>query len=98
MAAAQQQLADLEHWVTFADDSLSDGDLYAQLGFTAQETIAPDYSYRVGASRVHKFNYRRTRFQTDPLLTYREDHSETELAELNGLSRVWDYGKTRWVN
>lgn len=87
----------VKKWVTFSDSSVSDGELYRSTGFTAEKMLPPDYSYVVGKSRVHKFNYRRERFKKDPDLTWVEDASETQLAQVNGLHRVWDTGKIRWV-
>ncbi|KXO90990.1 Uncharacterised protein (plasmid) [Tsukamurella tyrosinosolvens] len=82
--------------VTFSDNEISDGALYAATGFTAGREIPPDYAYVAGIERVHKFNYRRARFRSDPALEYREELSESELARLNKLHRVWDSGKVRW--
>lgn len=86
-----------ERWVTFADIAISDGGLYESTGFTVDETLKPDYSYAVGGRRVHKFNYRLKRFRTDPTLLHRDGMTERELAVLNGLMRVWDSGKVRYV-
>ena len=83
--------------VTFADHQVSDGNLYEKLGFVAEKEIKPDYKYVVGGKRKHKFGYRLKRFQNDPELLYREGYTETQLAQLNGLERVWDCGKTRYV-
>lgn len=83
--------------VTFSDHQVSDGDLYATLGFTLDKELKPDYKYLVDCDRKHKFNYRKDRFQKDPELDYVDGLTERELAELNGLERIWDCGKTRWV-
>ncbi|MGV3076271.1 zinc-ribbon domain-containing protein [Clostridium baratii] len=82
---------------TFSDNSISDGSLYSNNGFTVDKLIKPDYSYVVGGVRKHKFNYRIDRFRRDSELLYRDGLSERELACLNGLLRVWDAGKVRWV-
>lgn len=87
----------LRQIVTFADHEVSDGALYEKLGFTAEATIPPDYSYLVGGRRTHKFRYRKERFRTDPKLTYVDGATEKQLARMNGLERVWDSGKTRYV-
>ena len=76
---------------------MSDGGLYDALGFTADKELPPDYKYVVDGKRVHKFSYRRKRFRADPDLRYEEGLSERELAYLNGLGRVWDCGKIRYV-
>ena len=85
------------HIITFSDHEVSDGGLYQKLGFTLNAEIKPDYRYVVDGKRVHKFNYRLKKFRNDPELEYREGLSERELARLNGIPRIWDCGKTRWV-
>lgn len=82
---------------TFSDNSISKGELYANNGFVFDKEIVPDYSYLVKGKREHKFNYRLKRFKQDTSLIYLENTSERELAKLNGLSRIWDSGKIRWV-
>lgn len=83
--------------VTFSDNQVSDGGLYEKLGFSKDKDLLPDYKYLVDEERIHKFNYRINRFKKDPTLIYKEGLTERELAEINGLERVWDCGKTRWV-
>ena len=83
--------------VTFADHCVSNGNLYEKLGFAYDGEIAPDYKYLVKGKRVHKFNYRKKRFREDPDLLYEDGLTEKQLANLNGLERIWDCGKTRYV-
>ena len=83
--------------VTFADLTVSDGSLYEKNGFFVDKVLPPDYSYLVNKTRVHKFSYRLKRFKNDPALQYEEGLSERELALLNGLPRIWDAGKIRYV-
>ena len=83
--------------VTFSDHEVSNGGLYEKLGFEKDKELKPDYKYIVNKQRVHKFNYRRKRFKDDPHLIYKEELSESEMAKLNGIDRIWDCGKTRWV-
>lgn len=82
---------------TFSDNSISRGGLYKSCGFTVSRELKPDYSYLAQGIRVHKFNYRKSRFKKDPMLFYDEDMTEKELAEINGLERIYDSGKIRWV-
>lgn len=82
---------------TFSDHCVSDGGLYEQNGFVVDKVLPPDYMYVVGNRREHKFRYRLKRFREDPNLVYQDGISERELAKLNGLRRVWDAGKTRWL-
>lgn len=83
--------------ITFSDHEVSDGGLYKTLGFNKDKELKPDYKYVVGKKRIHKFNYRRKRFENDLKLIYDENLSESEMARLNGIDRVWDCGKTRWI-
>lgn len=53
--------------------------------------------YVVKGERKHKFGYRLKRFRNDPELQYEEGLTERELAELNGLNRIWAAGKIKWV-
>lgn len=83
--------------VTFADKQVSDGDLYEKLGFIRDKDIPPDYKYIVDSKTVHKFNYRISRFKKDSDLMYKDGLSESQLAQLNGLDKVWDCGKIRYT-
>ena len=88
---------EFDRLVTFSDTTVSDGGLYEQLGFVRDGVIAPDYQYVVNGTREHKFNYRLKRFRDDPELAHRDGLTEKQLAELNGLTRVYDAGKVRWT-
>ena len=88
---------DFDLLVTFSDHQVSDGSLYEKLGFRLDSYLYPDYKYVVKNERKHKFGYRIKRFREDPDLIYQEGLTEKELAQLNGLERIWDCGKTRWV-
>lgn len=82
---------------TFADLMVSNGSVYQKSGFVLDRVLEPDYRYVVKGERVHKFNYRIQRFRSDPDLLFEEGMTETQLAELNGLERVYDAGKARYV-
>lgn len=83
--------------LTFADLSISNGGLYESRGWKNDGELAPDYSYIVNKKRVHKFNYRIKRFRNDPDLRFEEEMTERELADLNGIARVYDAGKIRYT-
>lgn len=83
--------------ITFADLTFSEGDLYRSTGWNEDKLLKPDYSYLVDNVRQHKFGYRINRFKSDPKLRYVEGMTEKELADLNGLLRVYDAGKIRFV-
>jgi cytochrome c2 len=83
--------------ITFSDHRVSDGGLYKSNGFRQDLMLPPDYYYVNGVNREHKFNYRKARFKSNPELRYEEGLTETQLARINGLERVYDSGKTRWL-
>jgi len=90
------QNIDYSKMTTFADRTISDGNLYKKSGWVEETEIAPDYRYLVRNVREHKFGYRKDRFKNDPNLKYVEGYTEKQLAELNGLLRVYDAGKVRF--
>lgn len=83
--------------VTFSDHSNFDGNLYGISGFTKEAILAEDYMYVKNKKRYHKFGFRLTKFKNNPNLLFSEGMTERELAILNGYTRIWDSGKTRWV-
>lgn len=91
---------ELVRWITFAAADISDGGLYKISGFTARETLRPDYRYvgaKTGWRRAPKEAFQRKRFRDDPALVWDESWTEAIAARENGLFRVWDCGKVRYV-
>jgi hypothetical protein len=86
-----------KRFITFSDHCISDGGLYGNNGFSVDKELPPDYKYIVGLSRKHKFGFRLKRFMNDPDLRWEIGLTEKELAQLNGLLRIWDAGKTKWI-
>lgn len=82
---------------TFADLCYSDGSLYEQTGWVRDKLHRPDYKYIVGKVRVHKSSYKLDRFKKDHSLEFVEGLTERELAGLNGLQRIFDAGKVRYI-
>lgn len=87
----------IEKIVTFADHEVSDGGLYEQHDFVVDKVLPPDYSYWYEDERKHKFGFRKDKFKKSPELLFEEGLTEKELATLNGIPRIWDAGKTRYV-
>lgn len=83
--------------ITFADNTFSAGSLYEATGWEKDGLVPPDYSYLVNNKRQHKFGFRKARFSRDPSLLFELNMTESELAALNGLLRIWDAGKVRYV-
>lgn len=92
---AQQN--DCKSIVTFSDNEVSDGGLYSSLGFKKDKELEPDYKYIYNNIRHHKFNFRKKRFQNDRNLLYDSTMTESQLAELNNIPKVYDCGKIRWI-
>lgn len=93
---AEEQNPEVTSIITFSDNTISDGSLYINNGFIESGIVKPDYMYIVGSVRIHKFNYRLKRFKTDPNLKWVEGYTETQLAKLNNIPRIWDAGKIRY--
>lgn len=96
----QAEGRDLRRWIAFAAEDVSGGGLYATAGFIAEREFEPDYTYAgnaTGWTRMPKASYQRRRFRNDPRLQWDESWTEHEAAAANGLVRIYDAGKTRWV-
>lgn len=90
----------VNRWVSLAANESSQGALYAASGFAVDGTVPPSYWYSGGplrSRRVPKESFQRRRFREDPALLWDESWTERIAAAKNGLYRVYDAGKTRWV-
>lgn len=83
--------------VTFADLTFSYGGLYESTGWQLDKVLAPDYYYLVGNRRKHKFGFRKEAFEENDSLVYNSSMTERQLAEANGLWRIYDAGKLRFI-
>lgn len=87
-------------WVTFSSHDISQGDLYKNNGFTQDGEVSPNYWYSGGKirnKRASKESYQKKRFRDDPTLLWDESWTEHQAALANGLYRIYDSGKTRWI-
>ena len=74
--------------------------IYERLGFRRDGDVRPDYRYfghLTGDVRRPKESFQLRRFRDDPALVWEDGWTEARAARENGLSRVWDAGKVRWV-
>ena len=71
---------------TWVDRCLSEGGSYVKAGFVLVDTLPPDYFYHKGARRIPKQSFRKI-----------DERTETQRADDEGLSRVWDCGKHCFV-
>jgi hypothetical protein len=81
-------------FTTTADHCEADEELYENNGFIVEKVLPPDYMYVVKNERKDKSEYPLERFHSDPKLLWEQGLTEMELADLNGLDRIWDAGKT----
>jgi len=65
--------------VTYSDHEISNGGLYSKTGFINDGIIKPSYYYIQNNGRVHKSNFRKSRFKNDPLLKYEDGLTEKQL-------------------
>jgi len=97
LLAAAERLVSVSTWVGFADHTVSAGGLYIAGGFTTDKELTPDYVYMVNGRRYPKSDYSLERFETDKNLTFEAGRNEYELADMNGIARIWDAGRTRYI-
>lgn len=85
--------------VSFSENSISVGDVYEKNGFVFDGSMTA-YSYISQTNpprRLHRRNFTKQKYRDRDDLVFEDGLTERELAELNGLSRVWDAGNTKWV-
>ena len=95
-----EQTIDVDSWVTFSANDVSDGNLYQHTGFEKDGIISPDYWYTGGIFRNRRISNQRLQkkyFKTHDKLTYEDGWTEHEAALNNNLYRIYDAGKIRWV-
>ena len=77
--------------VTFSDNRLFSGNVYAKIGMVLDGHVKPDYFYTDGRRRYHKSALRKTIEERETGLT------EVELRRNQNLYQIYDYGKKRWT-
>jgi hypothetical protein len=95
LLAAFEQREEWDEITSFVDLRWSDGDLYRTLGFAVDRTYGPDYSYVIGSRRVHKFSLRKS---SKRFAKYKDSGmTERQMAEAEGIPRIYDAGKLRVI-
>jgi GNAT superfamily N-acetyltransferase len=79
--------------ITWSDNRWSQGDIYEKLGFTLNENLPPDYSY-VDIKKPYKRISKQSQKKSN---TGCKDMTEKQWSLENGLARIWDCGKKRWI-
>lgn len=76
------------------DNCFAEFTSFESCGFKQKEVLAPDFVYLKSGNRIQQSEYDIERFREDPQLLFEDGKSLTELADLNGLNRLWDAGRT----
>ena len=90
---------DVKEVISFSENSISVGELYEKNGF-GFVSHSNSYSYISQTQppvRLHRRNFTKQKYHEREDLEFVEGLTERELAELNGLDRVWEAGNTKWV-
>jgi len=92
-----------DYIVSYAELTLSDGEMYHNLGFSLDNTkrsSEPDYKYynrsKSSYIRHHKSKFTKSRLKGE-LDNYNPNKTEWENMRENGWDRIWDCGKLRFV-
>lgn len=84
--------------VAFSDHRLSDEAMYVGNGFSRTGFIDPDYRYVSSHGNLARaFNHRREMERYGSQLRTKTGLKDEQLEFINGLERVYDSGKTRWL-
>lgn len=80
--------------ISWSDNRFFDGSVYPALGFSLDTQLRPDYMYvkkKRNWVRLSKQSQKKSRTGCP------EGMTELQWANENGLSRIWDCGKRRWL-
>jgi hypothetical protein len=80
--------------VSWSDNRWSTGRVYEALGFTLEEELGPAYSYVKLSDPTYRIS---KQSQQKKLTKCPEGMTEREWSLQNGLHRIWDCGKKKWV-
>jgi len=72
--------------ISYADKSWSLGKLYENLGFNKLYETDPDYKYVVGDKRIHKSNFKKSKFK----------NGLSESENMGEFSKIYDCGKIKY--
>lgn len=74
--------------VSFSDNRLFTGSVYSNIGFILDGELGADYYWCKGGRRYHKSGLRKPPGDL---------RTETEIRTSEGYTKIWDFGKKRWV-
>ena len=80
--------------ITYADMSITTGNVYTKCGFSQESISPPCYSWVINDRRFHRTNFMKSKLQEcidNPSLT------ENQVMRLRGAHKVWDSGKIKFI-
>jgi hypothetical protein len=80
--------------ISYADRRWSEGSLYYKLGFEFIHNIPPSYWYIEGYSRIHRFNFRKSKLKK--MKNYNPSFTEKQIMTLEGYNRIYDCGNIKF--
>jgi hypothetical protein len=82
---------------SYSDNTISNGNMYATLGFVLERDNKADYKYlSPDSSKIHhRFKFRKGALKE--MQYYDENLSERDIMRLNGYRRLYDAGKKTWI-
>jgi hypothetical protein len=93
---AMNSVDDCSEIISFCDLAKYQGGSYELAGYKMVKTLSPDYCYRVGQQRKHKFGFRKSLIKSKYPDIYSPELTEREMTELIGLNRIYDCGKLKF--
>jgi len=80
--------------ITFADKSISNGDLYKKLGFKLDGITKPNFYYIIDGIKKHRFNYRKNKLIK---MGFDKNKSARQIMLERRLYRIYDSGNLRFI-
>ena len=80
--------------ITYADMSITTGNVYTKCGFSQESISPPCYSWVINDKRFHRTNFMKSKLQEcidNPTLT------ENQVMRSRGAHKVWDSGKIKFI-
>ena len=88
------KINEIKKIISWSDSRWSNGSIYKNLNFKLEEELCADYAY-VNINNPKERISKQSQMKCNTGCP--KDISEKEWALQNGLSRIWDCGKVRWV-
>lgn len=83
--------------ISYSDNSRYQGNVYKLNGFEFSHINKPSYWYWSGKDLILHPRTKFTKSSLKRLLNTNADLTESQMAEIAGLTRVWDCGTTAWI-